>query len=316
MKKFTTIILLTYIAFIATAESNSRNESLIFPLRIPEVIKDLYQDKLFSRPKRSIFQSRKKRQLEPGVYSCGHQGNDMFVNFINPRYPGPDTAAGTCHFRLLKHSPDICQVRVDFVDTELLSPRNGICNEQYLLVTGTIWPLGFQRLCGINPDQHFYVHLNDVGTFEHVDFAVTTVHSNKPYKFGLWLTQISCKEAPMVQAPGGCSQYHFGNEGVIKTFNFEGVQYLADQNYKICVRSEQGACFIGYAADTNHFMLQIHPIYGNSNFNFRNSNNRQSGRPPSARGDEDCTFDWLLIPGGRGNLTKYGNLTCVDFPKK
>ena len=91
------------------------------------------------RPKRSILNSRAKRQLEPGVYSCGHQGNDMFVNFINPRYPGPDTAAGTCHFRLLKHSPDICQVRVDFVDTELLSPRNGICNEQYLLVTGTVF---------------------------------------------------------------------------------------------------------------------------------------------------------------------------------
>ena len=33
-------------------------------------------------------------------------------------------------------------------------------------------------------DQHFYVHLNDVSSFEHVDFAVTTVHSNKPYKFG------------------------------------------------------------------------------------------------------------------------------------
>ena len=99
--------------------------------------------------------------------------------------------------------------------------------------------------------------MQELGSFEHVDFAVTTVHSNKPYKFGLWLTQISCKEAPMVLAPGGCSQYHFGNEGVIKTFNFEGVQYLADQNYKICVRSEQGACFIGYAADTNHFMLQV-----------------------------------------------------------
>ena len=41
----------------------------------------------------------------------------MFVNFINPRYPGEDTAAGTCHFRLLKNSPDVCQIRVDFVDT-------------------------------------------------------------------------------------------------------------------------------------------------------------------------------------------------------
>ena len=56
----------------------------------------------------------------------------------------------------------------------------------------------------------------------------------------------------------------------------------------------------------NLYFLQIHPIAGNNNFNSRNSNNRQSGRPPSGRGDEDCTFDWLLIPGGRGNLTKYG----------
>ena len=23
-------------------------------------------------------------------------------------------------------------------------------------------------------------------------------------------------------------------------------------------------------------------------------------------GNEDCTFDWLLIPGARGNLTNYG----------
>ena len=44
----------------------------------------------------------------------------MFVNFINPRYPGEDTAAGTCHFRLLKNSPDVCQIRVDFVDTVIL----------------------------------------------------------------------------------------------------------------------------------------------------------------------------------------------------
>ena len=47
----------------------------------------------------------------------------MFVNFINPRYPGEDTAAGTCHFRLLKNSPDVCQIRVDFVDTVTIIRR-------------------------------------------------------------------------------------------------------------------------------------------------------------------------------------------------
>ena len=108
-----------------------------------------------------------------------------------------------------------------------------------------------------------------------------------------------------MEAPGGCTQYHFGNEGVIKSFNFEGVQYLGSQNYKICIRSEAGACFVGFAADTNHFMLQLHPTYENDNFDSFDSE-RTSNRPPSGRGEEDCSFDWLLIPGARGNLTKFG----------
>ena len=60
----------------------------------------------------------------------------------------------------------------------MLTPANGICNDQYLLVTGTIWPLGFKRLCGINPDQHFYVHLNDAGNFEHIDSTYNVIYAN------------------------------------------------------------------------------------------------------------------------------------------
>ena len=74
---------------------------------------------------------------------------------INPHSPGPDMAAGTCQFRLFKNNPNVCQVRVDFVDTELLTPQNGNCVDQYLTISGTIWPTGFNRICGINPDQHF-----------------------------------------------------------------------------------------------------------------------------------------------------------------
>ena len=74
---------------------------------------------------------------------------------------------------------------------------------------------------------------------------------------GIWLTQINCKEASIVEAPGGCAQYFFGKDGLIKSFNFEGVQYLAGQNYKMCIRAEQGACYVGFQADANHFMLQV-----------------------------------------------------------
>ena len=73
----------------------------------------------------------------------------------------------------------------------------------------------------------------------------------------MWITQIDCHERSIVEAPGGCSQYYFGREGVIKTFNFEGVQYLSNQNYKMCIRSNDDACFVKYEADTNHFMLQV-----------------------------------------------------------
>ena len=45
----------------------------------------------------------------------------------------------------------IFQVRVDFVDTEFLTPKDGNCNEQYFMVSGTIWPIGVNQICGINP---------------------------------------------------------------------------------------------------------------------------------------------------------------------
>ena len=60
-------------------------------LRIPEDLKHYY--------KSSMGGQRQGRQIVPGVYSCGHQGKDQFINFINPHYPSHDNVAGTCHFR-------------------------------------------------------------------------------------------------------------------------------------------------------------------------------------------------------------------------
>ena len=49
---------------------------------------------------------------------------------------------------------------------------------------GSIWPTGFGRVCGINPDQHFYVHISRAENFKHIDISITTVRINKSYKFG------------------------------------------------------------------------------------------------------------------------------------
>ena len=46
------------------------------------------------------------------------------------------------------------------MNTELHGPQAGNCAEQFLVVGGDIWPTGFDKICGVNPDQHFYVHLD------------------------------------------------------------------------------------------------------------------------------------------------------------
>lgn len=80
------------------------------PLRIPPDLKEHVEihrsPSTRSRPRRNI------QQIVPGVYSCGHQGSETFINLINPNYPGMDTAIGTCHFRVLLNNPSVCQVLI------------------------------------------------------------------------------------------------------------------------------------------------------------------------------------------------------------
>ena len=48
-------------------------------------------------------------------------------------------------------------------------------------------------------------------------------------------------------APDGCLQYHTGIDGRFETFNFPGgspvEQHLPSQDYRICVRQEEGMAF-------------------------------------------------------------------------
>ena len=71
-----------------------------------------------------------------GVFTCGGSSSGMTTNFVNPSYPNTDSDTGQCKFYLVLNS-NVCQVRVDFVDTELLSPERGDCNDQYLIVRDT-----------------------------------------------------------------------------------------------------------------------------------------------------------------------------------
>ena len=99
------------------------------------------------------------------LFRCGESSSGLTTNFVNPSFPANDTNEAAvddrvCAFLLRIQDTSICQVRVDFVDTRLIQPVRGECSRQHLSVRGTVWPLGFQQLCGNNYDQHFYVEVD------------------------------------------------------------------------------------------------------------------------------------------------------------
>ena len=220
-----------------------------------------------------------------GVFSCGKSSSGVTTNFVNPSYPGYDSSSGTCQFHLVLHS-DVCQVRVDFVDTALLPPVEGECSLQKLTVSGTIWPLGVKSFCGVNTDQHFYIETLDSESSRYVEFLVTTDKSSD-YKWGLWITQIFCDGTRTIQAPTGCFQYHFDYSGIIQSFNYAGGQYFNDQHYRICILASSDACRIDYRSE-GEFMLEK---WGNYKTN-----------PYTRAGvtSQYCVRDYLQIPGGFG----------------
>lgn len=221
-----------------------------------------------------------------GVFSCGKSSSGVTTNFVNPSYPGYDSSKGTCQFHLVLHS-DVCQVRVDFVDTAFLPPVDGECSLQKLTVGGTVWPIGVKSFCGVNSDQHFYIEtLDGDQSSKFIEFSVTTEKSSD-YKWGLWITQIFCDGTRTIQAPTGCFQYHFDYSGIVQSFNYAGGQYFNDQHYRICILASNDACRIDYRAE-GEFMLEK---WGNYKTN-----------PYTRAGvtSQYCVRDYLQIPGGFG----------------
>ena len=49
------------------------------------------------------------------------------------------------------------------------------------------------------------------------------------YNWGLWITQLPCDGSRLLTAPTGCFQYFLESSGDLKSYNFQGGQYLNNQ---------------------------------------------------------------------------------------
>ena len=140
----------------------------------------------------------------------------------------------------------------------------------------------------VNSEQHFYIETLEDGKRE-IEFLVETSKSSD-YKWGLWVTQIFCDGTRTIQAPTGCFQYHFDTSGLMKSFNYEGGQYLNNQHYRICILASSDACQIEYTSE-GEFMLEK---WGN----YKTVPYTRAGATSTY-----CVQDYLSIPGASNSTS-------------
>ncbi len=99
-------------------EVKTEAEEWPLPLRVPPALESVVGQVLTRSNGRRTPRQRDNPDndierlppVKPGVYSCGHKGNEVFINFINPSFPGEDSAPGGCAFKVLVERKDVCQV--------------------------------------------------------------------------------------------------------------------------------------------------------------------------------------------------------------
>ena len=114
-------------------------------------------------------------------------------------------------------------------------------------------------------------------------------------QFEVKVTQIPC--AANYRPPSGCFQYHEGLTGRFQTFNFQDSAsplHLANQNYDICIRQEDGYCCVQYSpcADPNSYTLD------------------EATAAINAEVGTLCSLDYIEIDG------RYSLLTVFEIQRK
>merc|ERR1711936_42063 len=218
-----------------------------------------------------------------GVCCTFTLGCGSTVSENNTYFVSSGSTTGSCTLKICECSDNICQLRLDFdtfvisgpstgsntdskdgkcANGEFISGGAGDCSVASQCLTdtfsvtnpgGTAPPV----ICGTNTGKHMYVDSNDacndlaflLGTSA-VDTTTVT------QSWSIRITQYACDYQNL--APSGCTEYLFGDTtGQISSYNFNsGNGYnLANQNQKICIRSEGTNCRICYSIDTPDFNI-------------------------------------------------------------
>jgi hypothetical protein len=172
--------------------------------------------------------------------SCGSSVTQNITYIQNPSYPTSYTTTGTCVYSVTPVSSDICQLRLDFDNFDLVETTTGVCTDS-LTISG---PTGRNPmdLCGTLTGFHVYVENGRSTTA--TTFTFTTA-STSGISWRAKVTQIECSS--LARGPPDCNQYYTGVSGYVTSYNWPNIQ-LVSKTHNICIRRELGYCGIQYQA--------------------------------------------------------------------
>jgi len=231
------------------------------------------------------------------VFSVSASASSISENLtyiVNPSYPSnyaPSSTPTTLTYTINKCSDDICRIRLDYDLFVLTAPltataTQGQCTTDVMTLATTAQSVvpttttygQYPHLCGTNTGYHSYIDLSETTT----DTATVSITvgdaTNNQWK--IKVTQYSCND-PYVAAQAGCFQYHTGLTGTLQSYNYAGLAQIQGQNYKNCIRAEEGYCCIQF--DTVAY--QIDAIACTDTTAARCS------------GATVCVSDYIVVPG-------------------
>merc|ERR1712109_174671 len=177
------------------------------------------------------------------VSACPSSVTHNCTYITNPSYPTTYTTTGTCIFTVTPLSTDICQLRLDFDDFDLVDATGGACTDSFTM--GGPTGLNPMDLCGTLTGMHVYIEQGRVSTATTLTFNLA---STTGVKWKTKVTQIECSNH--MRAPEGCNQYFTGTGGTFQSYNYPTLQ-INNRIYSYCIRREKGYCGIQYQAAVN-----------------------------------------------------------------
>ncbi|KAJ6649030.1 hypothetical protein Bhyg_04262, partial [Pseudolycoriella hygida] len=213
----------------------------------PKSTKSLVENDSFSIENAANITSSRDGRV---TATCEQEVFNNITYIVSPSFPAlMSNDVKSCKLKIKMISPDISQLRLDFVHFSIGQPnrRTGICDGDIFSLTGGIG--GDFILCGQNNGQHIYYDVPGGEAMARQEPSDIELFMNFTDRFAstrLW--EIRIAQIPFSQrAPTGCLQYFTSPSGIIQTFNFaENGRHLANQNYRSCIRQETGMCSIAY----------------------------------------------------------------------